>query len=123
MSWLVIRLILYKLNGLNEAVVAEADALLALDNPDLDTLYATLENKRMTFRTQVRLEQVLAWERAGLTEETEKAFTEWIAIAERSRRHGFYDVPIDGEDSAKLREALAACFGLRACYQPVMHAI
>jgi Tfp pilus assembly protein PilF len=39
------------------------------------------------------------------------------------RRHGYPDVPIDGENSTKLRQALAACFGLDACYRPVMQAI
>ncbi|MBI1202083.1 MAG: hypothetical protein GC182_06185 [Rhodopseudomonas sp.] len=39
------------------------------------------------------------------------------------RRHGFPDVPINGQDSPKLRQALSACFGLMSCYQPVMHAI
>jgi len=39
------------------------------------------------------------------------------------RRHGFPDVPIDGENSSQLRQALSACFGLKACYQPVMRAI
>ena len=39
------------------------------------------------------------------------------------RRHGFPDVPVDGENSDKLRQALSACFGLEACYQPVMQAI
>jgi tetratricopeptide (TPR) repeat protein len=39
------------------------------------------------------------------------------------RRHGFPDVPIDGKNSAELRQALSACFGLKACYQPVMQAI
>lgn len=39
------------------------------------------------------------------------------------RRHGFPDVPIDGEASEKLQQALTACFGLKSCYQPVMRAI
>jgi tetratricopeptide (TPR) repeat protein len=39
------------------------------------------------------------------------------------RRHGFPDVPIDGEDSPKLHQALSACFGLKSCSQPVMQAI
>ena len=39
------------------------------------------------------------------------------------RRHGFPDVPVDGENSDKLKQALSACFGLKACYQPVLRAI
>lgn len=39
------------------------------------------------------------------------------------RRHGFPDVPIDGENSAQLRQALGACFGLKTCYQPIIQAI
>lgn len=39
------------------------------------------------------------------------------------RRHGFSEVPIDGKNSPELRQALSACFGLKACYQPMMQAI
>jgi Tfp pilus assembly protein PilF len=39
------------------------------------------------------------------------------------RRHGFTDVPIDGQNSSTLRQALSSCFGLKACYQPVMREI
>ena len=39
------------------------------------------------------------------------------------RRNGFSDVPLDGHDSRALRQALAACFGLNACFQGVMRAI
>jgi tetratricopeptide (TPR) repeat protein len=39
------------------------------------------------------------------------------------RRNGFPDVPIDGKDSAALRQAIAACFGLNACFQGIMRAI
>lgn len=83
------RLILYKLNGYNRGVVSEADALLALDTPDLDTLYATLENKRMSFRTQARLERALAWESMGKTKETEKAFADWIAVEPSAVSYGY----------------------------------
>lgn len=83
------RMIVYKLNRLNRAVIAEADAMLALANPDLDTAYTTLENKRMTFRTLARLERALAWERMGLTEATEKAFAEWIAVEPSAVSYGY----------------------------------
>ena len=39
------------------------------------------------------------------------------------RRHGFSDLPLDGHDSPALRKALAACFGLDACFQGIMRAI
>jgi Tfp pilus assembly protein PilF len=38
------------------------------------------------------------------------------------RRHGFSDVPVDGHESAALRKALVACFGINACFQGVMQA-
>ena len=39
------------------------------------------------------------------------------------RRNGFSDVPLDGHDTAALREALSACFGLDACFQGIMKSI
>jgi tetratricopeptide (TPR) repeat protein len=39
------------------------------------------------------------------------------------RRSGFADVAVDGQDSPTLRRALAACFGLSACFQEVMKSI
>jgi tetratricopeptide (TPR) repeat protein len=31
------------------------------------------------------------------------------------RRHGFSDLPLDGQISDKMRQALSACFGLQSC--------
>lgn len=39
------------------------------------------------------------------------------------RRSGFADVPVDGQNSAARRRALAACFGLDACFQGIMKSI
>lgn len=83
------RLILYKINGYYRAVVKEADALLALNNPDLDTLYSTLESKRVSYRTQTRLERALAYEGLGLTEQTENAYADWIAIEPNAVSYGY----------------------------------
>jgi tetratricopeptide (TPR) repeat protein len=39
------------------------------------------------------------------------------------RANGFPNVTLDGKDSASLRRALSACFGLNACFQGIMQAI
>ena len=83
------RLILYKMTGYYRAVVTESDALLALNSPELDTLYSTLEGKRVSFRTQTRLERALAYEALGLTEQTEKAYAEWIAVEPNAVSYGY----------------------------------
>ena len=73
------RMIFYKLRGYDRGVVAEADDLLALKTSDLDTLWADLDDKRLSFRAQTRMEQALAWERMGQSEQAEKAFSDWVA--------------------------------------------
>lgn len=83
------RLILYKVNGFYRDVVTEADALLGLNNPDLDILYATLEDKRVSYRTQVRLERTLAIEGLGLTEQAEKAYADWIGVEPSAISYGY----------------------------------
>lgn len=35
------------------------------------------------------------------------------------RRNGFAQTPLDGRDSSELRQSLAACFGLNACFQRI----
>jgi tetratricopeptide (TPR) repeat protein len=83
------RMILYKMAGAHRAVVTEADALLALDNPELDTLYTTLQKKRMSYRTQTRLERALIWETMGQTETAAKAFADWIAVEPNAVSYGY----------------------------------
>jgi tetratricopeptide (TPR) repeat protein len=83
------RIVLYSVDGSNRAVIAEADALLALDTPDLDTLYATLRKKRVTFRTQTRLQRALAIEWLGVTEDTKKAYADWIAVEPGAVSYGY----------------------------------
>lgn len=83
------RLIFYKLRGYHRAVVDEADAILALKSPELDTLYAMLQKKRMTYRTMARLERTLIWETMGQTEEAGKAFADWIAIEPNAVSYGY----------------------------------
>jgi len=39
------------------------------------------------------------------------------------RRHGFPEVPIDGKDALALREAIASCFSLKACFQGIIQGI
>lgn len=39
------------------------------------------------------------------------------------RGNGFPDLPISGEDSPALHDAIGACFGLNACFQGVMKSI
>jgi tetratricopeptide (TPR) repeat protein len=97
------RLIFYKLQGYARGVIAEADAILALKTTDLDTLYSTLEHKRMTFRTQTRLERALAVERLGRTDRTEKAFADWIAVEPGAVSYGYraaFRVRLDHFDDA-----------------------
>lgn len=83
------RLILYKAAGDHRGVIAQANAILALDTPELDTRYSTVGKKRMTFRTQTRLERVLAYKALGSTEDTEKAFADWIAVEPNAVSYGY----------------------------------
>jgi len=104
------RLVLYKITGAHRAVVEEADALLALDNPELDTLYAMLEKKRVTYRTMTRLERALIFETMGQTEQAERAFADWIAVEPNAvafgyraafhERHEHYEQALADLDSA-----------------------
>jgi tetratricopeptide (TPR) repeat protein len=83
------RLIFYKLRGYHSVVVAQANAILALNSPELDTLYATLQKKRMTYRTMARLERTLIWETMGQTEQAEKAFDDWVAVEPNAVSYGY----------------------------------
>jgi tetratricopeptide (TPR) repeat protein len=84
-----IRLLLYKTAGDHRGVIAQANAILALKTPELDTLYSTVGKKRMTFRTQTRLERVVAYEGLGSTEDIEKAFAHWIAVEPDAVSYGY----------------------------------
>lgn len=83
------RIVLYRVTGHHRAVIAEADALLALDAPDLDTLHSTLDKKRVTFRTQTRLQRALAIEALGVTADAEKAYADWVAVEPGAVSYGY----------------------------------
>lgn len=83
------RLILYKAAGDYRGVIAQANAILALKTPELDSRYSTVGKKRMTFRTQTRLERVVAYKALGSTEDTEKAFAHWIAVEPNAVSFGY----------------------------------
>jgi superkiller protein 3 len=83
------RMILYKNAGNNHNVAVEAEALLALNSPELDTKFATLQGRRMTFRSNVWLERALIFERMGQTEQAERAFADWIRAEPGAVSYGY----------------------------------
>ena len=113
--------------GQDESAVKDYDAILADAAPGTP-LHAMPDNKRARLLVQ-RAQSLVELKRfADAVKDAVAAMSVGgkAAILRAEillRRHGFPDVPIDGENSATLRQALGACFGLKTCYQPVIHAI
>lgn len=116
----------YAQAGLNDLALHDYNAVLAMDHGA--PLYVMFENDRA--KLLARRANVYVGLRRF--DEAARDMVTAISLGGRPailraqimlRRNGFADVPVDGHDSPKLREALTACFGLDACFQGIMRAI
>lgn len=117
----------YRRLGQDDLAVKDYDAVLADAAPDAP-LYAMADGRRakLLVRRAQSLVQLKRFADAARDAVAAMSVGGKAAILRAEillRRHGFPDVPIDGENSARLRQALGACFGLKTCYQPVIQAI
>jgi tetratricopeptide (TPR) repeat protein len=67
----------------------ELEDLAQVLTPDLDTMFDEIQHKRMSYRTMIRLEHAALLETMGLTEETEKAFSDWIRVEPGAVSYGW----------------------------------
>ena len=111
---------------LNELALRDYDTLLTMDGGT--PLYVMFDNDRaklLAKRANVYVQLMRFNEAAGdMVAAISIGGTPAILRAQALlRRNGFSDVPLDGHDSPALRQALASCFGLDACFQGIMRAI
>jgi tetratricopeptide (TPR) repeat protein len=115
----------------SRAKASAAAGFYDLAAKDLDTLlemqgttpiYAMFENER----AKLLMDRAAALVELGRLSDAAKDAIAAVSLGGKKvvlraqvmlRRHGFPDIPIDGQVSASLEQALSACFGLKACYQ------
>ncbi len=116
----------YAQAGLGELALRDYDAVLALDHgAPLYVMFGNERAKLLTRRAYVYIELKRFDDAAGdmVTAISLGGVPAILRAQVLLRRNGFSDVPLDGHDSPKLRQALTACFGLDACFQGIMRAI
>ena len=70
----------YKNVRAQQAALAELDELIALNLPELDTMFDTIRHRDMSYRTMVRLERATMLVAMGRTDEALEAYDEWVKI-------------------------------------------
>ena len=106
--------------GFHELTVKDLDALLEMQGNT--PIYAMFENDR----AKLLMDRAAALvELARFSDAAKDAIAAVSLGGKRAvlraqlmlRRHGFPDIPVDGQASDALRQGLSACFALKACYQ------
>lgn len=109
----------YARAGMYEDAVKDLDALLATQ--DGTPIYPMLDNQR----AQALMDRADAFVELHRYNEAAKDAVAAVTVGGKAavlraqvklRRHGFPDVPLDGQVSDRMRQALSACFGLKSCY-------
>ena len=112
----------YEQSGLDAAALLDYEAILgpvggrpnyALGGPDVADF---LRRRSNVFVRIGRFDDAAADAIAALTVGGKQAILQTQIFL---RRNGFADVPLDGGDSDKLRNALRICLGLNACFQAI----
>jgi len=105
--------------GFYELAAKDLDTLLEMQGTT--PIYAMFENDR----AKLLMDRAAALVELGRLSDAAKDAIAAVSLGGKKavlraqvmlRRHGFPDIPIDGQVSASLEQALSACFGLKACY-------
>jgi tetratricopeptide (TPR) repeat protein len=116
----------YARAGMDDLAVRDYDTLLATDHgTPIHVMFGNDRAKLLTKRaySNVKLRHFDDAASDVITAISVGGIQAILRAQTMLRRNGFAEVPLDGQDSPTLRRALAACFGLDACFQGIMKSI
>lgn len=116
----------YELNGNDEAALADLDGILGpIDGPPLIVMREGDLARYRFARAQilVRLKRFPDAATDMINSVAGGGRRSLLRAQIYLRRNGFPETPLDGQDSASLRAALQACFGLISCFQKMSESL